>query len=65
MREKLKALQAEARGAAEFLGERLEAGKAVKIVSHIDADGIAAAAILARGLHYYNAPYVLKFCQPV
>jgi single-stranded-DNA-specific exonuclease len=65
MREKLKALQAEARGAAEFLGERLEAGKAVKIVSHVDADGIAAAAILARCLHYYNAPYVLKFCKPM
>jgi len=65
MREKLKALQADAKEAAEFLRERLEAGKSVKIISHVDADGIAAAAILAKCLQYYNAPYVLKFCKPM
>lgn len=65
MREKLKALQADAREAAEFLKEKLEKGENVKIISHVDADGISAAAILAKCLHYYNAPYVVKFSKPM
>ncbi|MEM1689143.1 MAG: DHH family phosphoesterase [Candidatus Hadarchaeales archaeon] len=65
MREKLKSLQRDAQEAAEFLREKLEEGESVKIISHVDADGISAAAILARCLHYYNVPYVVKFCKPM
>ncbi|GAI57924.1 unnamed protein product, partial [marine sediment metagenome] len=48
-----------------FLKPRLGGDIRVKIISHADADGIAAAAIMARCLYTYNVPLNVKFARPL
>ena len=48
-----------------FLKPRLGGDIHVKIISHTDADGIAAAAIMARCLYTYNVPFNVKFTHPL
>ncbi|KUO39394.1 MAG: hypothetical protein APZ16_03360 [Candidatus Hadarchaeum yellowstonense] len=55
------------RGAEEvavFLKPRLDGKTRIKVISHTDADGIAAAAILARCLYAYNVPFSVKLSRP-
>ncbi len=48
-----------------FLKPRLGGDTRVKIVSHADADGIAAAAIMARCLYTYNVPLNVELIRPL
>lgn len=51
--------------AAVFLKSKLDGNTRIKIISHMDADGIASAAILARCLYYYNVPFTVQFTLPL
>jgi len=50
---------------ASFLKPRLGGDTNVKVISHTDADGIAAAAIMARCLYAYDVPFNLRFTRPL
>ena len=60
-RAEIKRFRRAAEEATAFLKPKLDGGTKVKIISHTDADGISAAAILARCLYSYNVPFTVKF----
>lgn len=64
-RTEIKRFQQAAEEAASFLKPKLDGGTRVRIISHADADGITAAAILGRCLYSYNVPFAVKFTPPV
>ncbi|HDI13055.1 MAG: hypothetical protein DRN83_02445 [Hadesarchaea archaeon] len=51
--------------AASFLRSRLDGKTRIKVLSHLDADGIASAAILAKCLYRYNVPFTVRFTLPL
>lgn len=64
-REEIKRFQRAAEEVVSFLKPRLGGDIRVKIISHTDADGISAAAILARCFYAYNVPFNVKFTRPL
>jgi RecJ-like exonuclease len=50
---------------AAFLKPYLTDERRVKIITHTDADGLSAGAILARCLYAYNVPFHVKFTRPL
>ncbi len=52
-------------GVISFLKPRLGGDTRVKVISHADADGVAAAAIMARCLYIYNVPLNVEFTRPL
>ncbi len=63
-RAEIKLFQRDAESVAEFLRPRLTGEKHVKIITHTDADGISAAAIIARCLYFYDVPFNVHFTRP-
>jgi RecJ-like exonuclease len=51
--------------AAAFLQAHLMGRSRVRVITHVDADGIAAAGILARCLHAYDVPFHIRFTSPL
>ena len=49
---------------ADFLKDRIEQKRSVKIVAHRDTDGIAATMILAECLRFYDVPFSIEFSRP-
>ena len=64
-RAEIRRFQRAADEVASFLKPRLSGDTSVKVISHTDADGIVAAAILARCLHAYDVPFNLRFMRPL
>jgi RecJ-like exonuclease len=64
-RDEIKKFQREAEGAAAFLKAYLTGESRVKMISHNDADGIAAASVLARCFFTYNVPFHARFTRPL
>jgi single-stranded-DNA-specific exonuclease len=64
-RTEIREFQRAAEEVATFLKPKLDGNTSIKIVSHADADGMAAAAILARCLYSYNVPFVVRLTLPV
>ncbi|MDI6643160.1 MAG: DHHA1 domain-containing protein [Candidatus Hodarchaeaceae archaeon] len=64
-RAEIRRFQRAAEEAAAFLKPRLDGNVHIKVISHTDADGIAAAAILARCLYFYNVPFSIIFSRPM
>ncbi len=64
-RAEIRRFQRAAEEVVSFLKPRLGGDTRAKIISHTDADGIAAAAILARCLYTYNVPFNVKFTRPL
>ncbi|MEM4250864.1 MAG: hypothetical protein QW828_03425, partial [Candidatus Bathyarchaeia archaeon] len=67
MLESYKRLLDEAAVAAEKIRQKISAGSTILVGCHFDADGLAAAGVLARALHRQNAHYhirVLKQLDP-
>lgn len=64
-RAEIRRFQRAAEEVAAFLKPKLDGKTRIKIISHADADGMAAAAILARCLYSYNVPFVVRFTLPV
>jgi RecJ-like exonuclease len=48
---------------AHALAERLRAARHVKVVSHVDADGLTSAAVAARALERLGKPYDVEFLK--
>lgn len=48
---------------AHVLAERLKRARHVKVVSHIDADGLTSAAVAARALERIGKPYEVEFLK--
>ncbi len=63
-REEIRKFQRAADEVASFLKPRLRGDTGVKVISHTDADGISAAAIMARCLYAYDVPFNIKFAHP-
>lgn len=61
----IRRFQRRADDAAEFLKAHLVGESRVRIITHTDADGIAAAGILARCLYAYNTPFHIMFTSPL
>ncbi|MDI6819947.1 MAG: DHH family phosphoesterase [Candidatus Hodarchaeaceae archaeon] len=61
----IRRFQRRADDVAEFLKAHLVGESRVRIIAHIDADGIAAAGILARCLYAYNTPFHIMFTRPL
>lgn len=51
--------------AAAFFKAHLVGRSRVRVITHVDADGIAAAGILARCLHAYDVPFHIRFTSPL
>jgi RecJ-like exonuclease len=64
-RAEIRKFQRAAEEVATFLRSKLDGKTSIKIISHADADGIAAAAILAKCLYSYNVPFAVRFTLPV
>lgn len=64
-RAEIRRFQRAAEEVVSFLKPRLGGDTRTKIISHMDADGIAGAAILARCLYTYNVPFNVKFTRPL
>jgi len=64
-RTEIRKFQRAAEEVATSLKPKLDGKTSVKIISHADADGMAAAAILAKCLYSYNVPFVVRFAPPV
>ncbi len=64
-RAEIRRFQRAAEEVVSFLKPRLGSDTRAKIISHTDADGIAAAAILARCLYTYNVSFNVKFTRPL
>jgi len=65
-RDEIKQFYSGAEQAAAMMREKLEGGeKRTMMLAHWDADGIAAAAIVARCLHWMNAPFLIRFTRPL
>ncbi len=64
-REEVRRFQRAADEVASFLKPKLDSGTRAKIITHTDADGISAAAILARCFYNYNVPFHLTFSRPI
>ncbi len=64
-RAEIRRFQRAAEEVAAFLKPKLDGNTRIKIISHMDADGMAAAAILARCFYSYNVPFVVRFTPPV
>ncbi len=64
-RAEIRRFQRAAEEVVSFLKPRLSGDTRAKIISHTDADGIAAAAIFARCLYTYNVPFNVKFTRPL
>lgn len=64
-RAEIRRFQRAAEGVVSFLKPRLGGDTSAKIISHMDADGIAGAAILARCLYTYNVSFNVKFTRPL
>lgn len=64
-RAEIRRFQRAAEEVAAFLKPRLDGSARVKVISHTDADGIAAAAILARCFYFYNVPFAVRFSRPL
>ena len=64
-RAELRRFQHAAEEVASFLKSRLDGRTRIKVFSHMDADGIASAAILARCLYHYNVPFTVRFTLPL
>lgn len=64
-RAEIRRFQREADEAASYFKPYLTGESRVKIITHNDADGIAAASILARCLYTYNVPFHVKFTRPL
>ena len=50
---------------AAFLRPYLTGESRIKIITHTDADGLAAAVIFAQCLYAYNVPFHVKFTRPL
>lgn len=64
-RAEIRRFQRDANETAAFLKPYLMGESRVKIITHTDADGLSAAAILARCLYAYNVPFHVKFTRPL
>jgi RecJ-like exonuclease len=64
-RAEIKKFQRAAEEVVSFLKPRLGGDTRTKIISHTDADGVAAAAIIAKCLYTYNVPFNVKFTRPM
>jgi len=64
-RAEVKLFQRAADDAAEFLKLRLDGKRRVKVFSHLDADGITAASIMAKCLYSFDVPFSVRFTQPL
>lgn len=63
-RAEVKSFQRSAESVAEFLRPRLGRGTRVKVITHTDADGISAAAIMGRCLYNYDVAFGVQFTRP-
>ncbi|MEW6222086.1 MAG: DHH family phosphoesterase [Candidatus Hadarchaeota archaeon] len=64
-RAEIKIFQRAASDVAEFLKLRLDGKRRVVVMSHLDADGISAASVMARCLYSFDVPFSIKFTQPL
>jgi len=64
-RTEIKRFQRAVEEVVSFLKPRLGGDTRVKVISHTDADGIAAAAIMARCLYTHNVPLNVEFTRPL
>jgi len=64
-RAEIKRFQRDANETATFFKPYLTDESRVKIITHTDADGLSAGAILARCLYAYNVPFHVKFTRPL
>ena len=60
MEEKFKALMEDASNAAEAIKEVVEQDKPIHVISHLDADGLAAAGIIGKALARINATFKVR-----
>ncbi len=61
----IRRFQRAAEEVATFLKPRLDGSVRMKVISHTDSDGIAAAAIFAKCLYFYNVPFSIRFSRPM
>ena len=64
-RAEIKKFQRDAYETAAFLRPYLTGESRIKIITHTDADGLAAAVIFAQCLYAYNVPFHVKFTRPL
>jgi len=64
-RAEIRRFQKAADGVASSLKQKLSSGARVKVISHTDADGISAAAILVQYFHKHNIPFDTTFTRPL
>ena len=64
-RAEIRRFQRDANETAAFLKPHLAGESRAKIITHTDADGLAAATIFARCLYAYNVPFHVKFTRPL
>ncbi|MEW6592167.1 MAG: DHH family phosphoesterase [Candidatus Hadarchaeota archaeon] len=64
-RSEVKIFQRAASDVAEFLKLRLDGKRRVTVMSHVDADGISAASVMARCLYSFDVPFTVRFTQPL
>lgn len=64
-RAEVKLFQRAAEDVAEFLKLRLDGKRRIRVFSHLDADGISAASIMARCLYSFDVPFSIRFTQPL
>lgn len=63
VRPEIKRIQQAADEVKGFLGPRLDGSKRIKVIAHGDADGIAAAGIIARCLYLFDVPFTLRLAK--
>lgn len=64
-RAEIRRFQRDANETAAFIRPHLAGESRIKIITHTDADGLAAATVLARCLYAYNVPFHIKFTRPL
>lgn len=64
-RAEIRKFQRAAEEAATALRSKLDGKTSIRVISHADADGIAAAAILAKCLYSFNVPFAVRFTHPL
>ncbi|RLI20981.1 DHH family phosphoesterase [Candidatus Bathyarchaeota archaeon] len=60
MEEKLRGLMKDAAEAAEIINETVEKGETIYVISHLDADGLAAAGIIGKALTKLDATFKIR-----
>jgi RecJ-like exonuclease len=64
-RAEIRKFQRDVGEAAAFLRPYLTGEGRIKVITHTDADGLAAAVIFAQCLYAYNIPFHIKFTRPL